>query len=301
MVLAGVVLPIAANWAWSGWLAHKGFFDVAGGCSLHLASGVFAAVGAVILRPRSGKFNRDRSSSMIPGHNVTLTSVGAILLIIGWTAYVSGGGAYHISQGTMTMDVNELKTYVLYVGASAWNVVLCAAGATIGSIVYTQVRYRKPDVVLILTGMLGGLVSISAGGMILPSWSAVLIGMVAGVIVPAAVVALDLRVRIDDPGGAIAIHGVGGALGTLAVGLFMPRPLAHGRLQQIEIQSIGIVAIALLAALVGTIFFLAFNAAGMLRAREADEFDGLDLAEHDIGAYPDFQQTTIKSYHLREA
>jgi Amt family ammonium transporter len=148
--------------------------------------------------------------------------------------------------------------------------------------------------------LLGGLVAISAGAAQLGTPSAVAVGAVAGVLVPLAAVWIDLRFHIDDPCGAIAVHGVGGLWGTVAVGLFL-----HGtpmeRARHLGIQAIGAGAIVLISAVPSVALFAILKATVGLRSKEADEYDGLDLAEHDIGAYPDFQQTMIKSYHLREA
>jgi len=161
-------------------------------------------------------------------------------------------------------------------------------------------RYGKPDVILTLMGFLGGLVAITAGaGRIAAPW-AVLVGAVAGVIVPLFAIWIDLLAHLDDPVGAIAIHGAGGVWGTLAVG-FLSHDPNMSRLRHLEIQVIGVLALGLLSAIASAALFATLRAAGRLRANEADEFEGLDLAEHDIGAYPDFQQTMIKSYHLREA
>jgi ammonium transporter, Amt family len=161
-------------------------------------------------------------------------------------------------------------------------------------------RYGKPDVIITLLGFLGGLVAISSGaGRISPPW-AVLLGAVAGVLVPMSAIWIDLIGRIDDPAGVIAIHGVGAVWGTFATGLFLPGSAVH-RLHQTGVQIIGIFACGLLSLIGSAALFLILRATVRLRASEAEEFEGLDLAEHDIGAYPDFQQNTIKSYHLREA
>jgi Amt family ammonium transporter len=147
--------------------------------------------------------------------------------------------------------------------------------------------------------MTGALAAISAGaGVVAAPW-AVAIGAVAGVLAPVAALWIDLIVRIDDPAGGVAIHAVGGAWGTLAVGLFAPGGLA-ARFKHLGVQAVGLVAIAIVAAGLSLALFAVLRATVGVRAKEADEFDGLDLAEHDIGAYPDFQQNTIRSYHLRE-
>ena len=290
-LLAGLVFPIAGRWAWGGWLKHRGFIDLAGGSAIHVSAAMFAAVAAKMVGPRAGKFNRDGSSAMIPGHNVPLACIGALLILAGWIAYVAGASVVRV----------QLPGREAYVAApAALNVLLAGSAGAFSAMVFSQFRYGKTDVVLTLFGLLGGLVSLAAGGMAIATWAAVVCGFVAGVIVPMGALAIDLRGRLDDPMGVIAVHGIGGAWGTLAAGLFIPVPLAHGRLQQIAIQFAGVISIAALAAVASFPLFALLKRTKGLRAREADEFDGLDLAEHDIGAYPDFQQTMIKSYHLRE-
>ncbi|HWE95638.1 MAG TPA: hypothetical protein VG269_16860 [Tepidisphaeraceae bacterium] len=306
LVLAGFVFPVAAQWAWSGWLWRRGFFDLAGASTLHVAVGVFAAVGVAVVGPRAGKFNRDGSSAILPGHNVPLLSVGALTILVGWVPYIAGAGLAHLRY--------ERGAEVIYAAPGAFNVLLAAAAAGLASLVYSHLRYGKPDIMLTVTGLLGGLVAVSAGATALPAWGAVVIGAVAGVVVPLSVVTIDLRGRLDDPGGIIAIHGIGGALGTLAVAFVVPAAplvaraestnpaggMARAHLQQLGIQFLGLGAIAVFSGVVALALFIALKKTVGVRANDADEFDGLDLAEHDIGAYPDFQQTTIKSYHLRE-
>ncbi|MDB5333604.1 MAG: ammonium transporter [Phycisphaerales bacterium] len=306
LVLAGFILPVTGQWAWSGWLWRRGYFDLAGASTLHVAVGVFAAVGVAVVGPRTGKFNRDGSSAILPGHNLPLLSVGALTILVGWVPYIAGAGLAHLRY--------ERGTEVIYAAPGAFNVLLAAAAAGLASLVYSHLRYGKPDIMLTVTGLLGGLVAVSAGATALPAWGAVVVGAVAGTVVPLSVVMIDLRGRLDDPGGIIAIHGIGGVLGTLAVAFVVPAAplvakaesanppgsLARAHLQQLGIQFLGIGAIAVFSGVVALILFLALKKTVGVRANDADEFDGLDLAEHDIGAYPDFQQTTIKSYHLRE-
>jgi Amt family ammonium transporter len=156
-----------------------------------------------------------------------------------------------------------------------------------------MIRYGKPDVVLIYSGLLGALVAITGAANVLPTYGAVAVGAVAGVLIPYAMVQIDLRFKVDDPTGAVAIHGIGGLLGTLVPGVFGVR--------QVGVQALGALTIAALALLATASLLVVLKKTIGIRSREADEFDGLDLAEHDLNAYPDFQQTTIKSYHLREA
>lgn len=283
---AAVLIPIGANWAWSGWLAHLGFIDAAGASWLHLAPAVCALLGATTVGPRSGKYHRDGSTSMIPGHNIPLIGVGVAAMLAGWAPYLAGCLLYR-HEGAL-------------IGPAAVGALLAGASAGLAALLFGHYRYGKPDVILTLFGFLGGLVSITAGaGRISPPW-AVLVGAVAGILVTYASVWIDLIAHVDDPVGAIAVHGVGGLWGTLAAG-FLSRGGALHRLHQTGVQLIGILAIGLLALGLSAAVFAVLRATVRLRASEADEFDGLDLAEHDIGAYPDFQQNTIKSYHLREA
>jgi Amt family ammonium transporter len=286
VLLAGLVVPVAAKWAWGGWLARLGFQDVAGASAVHLSAGACAAIGATMVGPRTGKYNRDRSANMIPGHNIPLAAAGVLAMLAGWLPYVYG--CAYIRGG------------VQGAAAEPMNVLLAAAAAGAASMLLAQLRHGKPDVVLALTGVLGGLVSVTAVGGSVGTESAVLIGAVAGVIVPTAAVALDLLAHLDDPTAAVAIHGVGGLWATLAAGLFAPVSFL-ARFKLLGIQLLGAAAVVALAAALSLALFAALRATVGLRVREADEYDGLDLAEHDIGAYPDFQQTMIKSYHLREA
>jgi Amt family ammonium transporter len=285
-VLAGVVVPVAGRWAWGGWLARIGFVDVAGASVVHVAAGACAAAGAVVLGPRNGKYNRDGSANMIPGHNIPMAAAGVLAMLVGWVPYVLGCATLHGRLGPM--------------GIEAMNVLLAAAAAGAASMAFAHLRYGKPDVVLSLTGLLGGLVAITAAGGTVGTGAAVVIGAVAGIIVPLSTVALDLLLHLDDPTAAVSIHGIGGLWGLLAAGVFAHVGFIE-RLKLLGVQLVGGIAVAALAAGLGLALFAAMRATVGVRVREADEYDGLDLAEHDIGAYPDFQQTMIKSYHLREA
>jgi Amt family ammonium transporter len=260
--------------------------DVAGASSVHLSAGVCAAVGAAFVGSRNGKYNRDGSANMIPGHNIPLAAAGVLAMLVAWVPYLVGSASLRAPMSVTTIE--------------PMNVLLAAAAAGAASMALARIRYGKPDVVLTLTAVLGGLVSISAAGGRVGTGSAVLIGAVGGLVVPLAAIALDLLAHLDDPTGGVAIHAVGGLWGTLAAGLFAPVGVVD-RLKLLGVQALGAVAIVALAAALSVALFAVLRATAGLRVREADEYDGLDLAEHDIGAYPDFQQTTIKSYHLREA
>jgi ammonium transporter, Amt family len=284
ILLVAAIVPLAGKWAWSGWLHRVGFIDLAGASAIHISAGVCAAVGAIFVGPRGGKYHRDGSASMIPGHNVPLAGAGAMFILVAWVPYMLGFAVLGHAP----------------LGIVALNVMLAGSAGGVAAVLLGRLRYGKPDITLSLLGLLGGLVAITAGAGRVSPPAAFAIGAIAGVLVPLASIIIDLIVRIDDPPGGISVHAIGGMWGTIAAGLFTPASIGL-RVKQVGIQILGVIAIAALAAVLSTAVFYAVRATIGLRARDADEFDGLDLAEHDIGAYPDFQQTMIKSYHLREA
>jgi len=280
------VIPISAQWAWFGWLAHLGFIDVGGGAWLHWSGAMCAAVACVVVGPRTGKYHKDGSASTIPGHNIPLAGIGAIAMLAGWVPYLAG----------CLLILHDGAS----IGSAATSALLAGAAAGAAATLLAHYRYGKPDVIITLMGFFGGLVAISAGaGRVATPW-AVLIGAVAGLIVPLSAIMIDLVGRIDDPIGVIAVHGVGGLWGTIAAGLLASGDFTH-RLRQTAVQFLGIMVIGLLSLALSAGLFAVLKMTTRLRVSEAEEFEGLDLAQHDIGAYPDFQQNTIKSYHLREA
>jgi ammonium transporter, Amt family len=283
ILIGAIAFPLAARWH-IGWLRNLGYIDGGGASIIHLVGGLCAAVAAILIGPRNGKYNRDGSSNGIPGHSVPLASIGALLMLVGFIPLVLG----------MALPA-ELDQNL----AAAGNLLLAAAAGGVASLLLCYHRYGKADVHLMIVGFLGALVAISASPNTANHW-AVFIGAIAGIIVPLAAIHIDLTWKIDDPTSGIAIHAVSAIWGIVAAGA-----LAGGtflaRLKQLGIQLLGLAAIAAMAIILcGALLIMLKKTVG-LRAKEADEFDGLDLAEHDIGAYPDFQQTTIKSYHLREA
>jgi Amt family ammonium transporter len=281
VILAGIIVPIEAA---SHMRLSPRFIDIGGAAVLHVAGAVAALVGAIFVGPRAGKYNRDGSSSMIPAHNVPLVSAGVLVMLVGWFPYLFAAGAVH----------------ALVSPRIALNVLLAAAAGFVVAAALCRIRYGKPDVLLTYGGMLGGLVAICAAPHVISTGSAVIVGAIAGFLVPSAIVHLDLVHKIDDPAGAIAIHGVGGLWGIIAAAIFIPNSLS-GKLHQLGWQALGTLVVAVFVAVCTIALFAALKATIGLRATEADEYDGLDLAEHDLNAYPDFQQTMIKSYHMREA
>lgn len=286
ILLPAVLVPVFARWCGpAGWLGKLHFHDYAGASYIHLTAGLCAATGAIFVGARNGKYNRDGSANVIPGHSLPLACGGVLLILVAWFPYL-----FSVS---LTAEHS--------VGLIALNALLATAAAGVASLGVAHFRYGKPDIYLAFSGVLGGLVAITAGADAMSNLSAVFTGAIAGIIIPVLMLQVDLVWRVDDPTCALVIHGVGGAWGILAAGLFASIDPTTGRLHFIGAQLLGIIAIAGVSLVIATALFFVLKKTVTLRARDSDEFDGLDLAEHDIGSYPDFQQTTIKSYHLREA
>ena len=282
ILIAAIIFPITGRWE-IGWLRHLGFIDGGGASTIHLTGGLCAAVVAILVGPRSGKYNRDGSANGIPGHSVPMALIGALIMFIGFLPTILG--------------IASIES--LMQSPTAANILLAAAAGGIASLLLCYHRYGKADVHLMIVGFLGALVAISASPGIASHW-AVFMGAFAGIIAPLAAIHIDLTWHIDDPTSGVAIHAVSAMWGIIAAGALSGGTFTE-RMKQLGVQVLGLVAIAALTIVLSGAVFYALKAAVGLRAKEADEFDGLDLAEHDIGAYPDFQQTTIKSYHLREA
>lgn len=280
VLLAGLLLPMFFLWvSGNGWLAGKfAVLDRGGALLLHWPGALCAGVGAVMIGARSGKFNRDGSSSAIPGHSVPLTGIGVLLQIFGMAIFLASRSG----------------------GLSAFNVVVSASAAALVALMFSQVRYYKPDIHLTMAAMVGGAVAISAaGGMVAPP-AAIVIGAVAGVLVPLGILLLDVMFKIDDPSGGLSIYGLSAAWGLIISPLLMRSGGFGDRLRTLGANVAGLLAVGIVTIGLTVVLWTLLRSITRVRAREEDEFDGLDLAEHDIGAYPDFQQTMIKSYHLRE-
>jgi Amt family ammonium transporter len=285
IMLAGLLIPTIARWVWGGWLGQKLFVDQAGASILHIPAGTVALVAAMLIGPRTGKYNRDGSSNFILGHSLVLNQLGVLVMTIAFVPYVLAA-----------VMINKSVIWV-----AAMDVMLSASAGALVSLFIAKIRYGKVDVLVMCSGLLGGAVASTAGPGVSPV-AAVLIGIVAGILVPLATVLIDVKFRIDDPGNVIAIHLVGGLWGTLAAGVLKPHSIPFSqRMHDLGIQALGAGSALVLALVVSLIVFTIARLFGPLRVTEAGEFDGCDLAEHDVNAYPDFQQTTIKSYHLREA
>jgi len=272
---------VVGSWEWgAGWLDQRGFADFAGSTLVHAVGGAGALAGALLLGPRLGKYAADGTVQPIPGHSMPLAAIGVFLLWFGWFGFNGGSELTAFAPGV---------SYVLVTTAFA------ACGGGMAAAITSWIVGGKPDLSMTLNGILAGLVGITAGPDV-PSWVGALLicGAIPGVIVYFSVLFFD-KIKIDDPVGAISVHGVCGIYGTLAVGFSGGFDAA-----QVGVQALGAASGVIYAFVVALILFGVLKVTLGIRVSEEEEIEGLDLGEHDMSAYPDFQQTYIKSYHARE-
>ena len=284
VLISALVYPISGHWIWGGgWLAEMGFHDFAGSTAVHMVGGVAALVGAKMIGPRIGKYNEDGSVNAIPGHSIPLGALGVFLLWFGWFGFngastvCATGDEALISMGDIFITTN----------------MAAAAGAT-ATMIYTWVRYGKPDVSMTLNGVLAGLVAITAGCDVVSPAGALIIGLLAGVLVVVAVEFFDQKLKIDDPVGAVSVHGVCGAFGTIVTGLFATKDglFYGGGSSFLMTQIIGVVTVAIYVAIAMTIIFGVLDKLIGLRVSEEEEIKGLDMEEHGLlSSYADFMPT----------
>ena len=298
-VISALIYPIEAHWIWGGgWLAQMGFHDFAGSCAIHMVGGIAALIGAKLLGPRIGKFSKDKNGKIttvnaIPGHNLTIGCLGVFILWLGWYGF----------NGAAATSVEQLGSIFL-------TTTVAPAIATVVCMIFTWVKYGKPDVSMCLNASLAGLVAITAGCDVTDCLGASIIGAVSGVLVVFGVWLLDHKLRIDDPVGAVAVHMMNGIWGTLAVGLFAT-PTAPGYgianaagiqlkglfygggFELMGLQLVGFASVALWTAITITITFLLIKKIFGLRVDPEEEIMGLDATEHGLpSAYADFMPAT---------
>lgn len=276
-VLVAVVYPIGGHWAWGGgWLAELGFLDFAGSTVVHSVGGWAALTGAIFLGAREGKYGPDGKARPIPGHNMSLATLGTFILWLGWFGFNPGS--------TMAADAEAIATIAV-------NTFMAAAAGCLLATLTAWLVIGKPDLSMILNGTLAGLVAITAPCSSVSIASSLLIGTVAGILVVFAVLFFD-RIRVDDPVGATSVHLVNGIWGTLAVGLFAVDKglLVGGGVQQLLVQLLGVAAFGLLTVGLSTVVWLALKYTVGLRVSLSEEREGLDIGEHGIEAYPGFAQ-----------
>ena len=285
--ITGIIYPIVIHWGWGGgWLDNNGFMDYAGSTLVHGVGAWAGLMGAILVGPRIGKYV-DGKPRAIPGHNMTMATLGMFILWFGWYGFNPG------STLGLTGNLAEEAAWI------AINTTLAAGAGAVAAMSIAKFRYGKADLGLTLNGALAGLVSITAGCGFVEPWAAVLIGALGGGLVVASVAFFD-KVGVDDPVGAISVHGVCGVWGTLATGLFATAAAAEawgakshglfmgGGFTGLLWQIIGVLAVfGFVTVAAGILFFVIKNTTG-LRVSEAEELAGLDVQEHGIGAYPEF-------------
>ncbi len=294
-VISALIYPIEAHWIWGGgWLSQIGFHDFAGSCAIHMVGGISALVGAKILGPRIGKFNTDKDGKVtkvnaFPGHSIPLGALGVFILWLGWYGF----------NGAAATSVEQL-------GSIFVTTTIAPAVATVVCMIFTWIKYGKPDVSMCLNASLAGLVAITAPCDVTDAFGAIVIGAVAGVLVVFGVWLLDYKLRIDDPVGAVAVHMMNGIWGTISVGFFATNTVPGyaiadaagteltglfygGGLKLLGLQLIGFASVAAWTLVTITIVFLVIRATVGLRASQEEEIVGLDATEHGLAsAYSGF-------------
>jgi len=291
--ITALIYPVAGHWIWGGgWLANKGMIDFAGSTVVHSVGGWAALAGAIILGPRLGKYNKDKSSNAIPGHNIPLASLGVFILWFGWFGF---------NPGSTTSGTN------LSIATIAVTTNLAAAAGAILAMFTAWARFGKPDTSMALNGALAGLVAITAPCASVSPLSAIIIGSIGGVLVVLSVEFIDKILHVDDPVGAISVHGVCGAWGTLAVGLFAEATYGKasgvgainglffgGGLSQFFTQLIGVISVFAWVFVSAYILFSILKATIGIRVSDEEQLKGLDIGEHGMESYAGFQVFTTQ-------
>ena len=291
IVITGFIYPITGHWIWGGgWLNRLGMIDFAGSSVVHPVGGWAALIGASLLGPRTGKYitvNNKTYVKAIPGHNLPLAALGVFILWFGWFGFNAGSTLSGRSPGIALIAVTTN---------------LAASSGAISSMIYTWIRYGKPDPTMTLNGAIAGLVAITAGCALVSPLSSIAIGFIAGIIVVISIGFFDRVLHIDDPVGAISVHGVCGAFGTIAVAIFAQSKYAAlsgfneingiifgGPFRFLLIQAIGVLSIFLWAVISSTVLFLFIKITVGLRVNIDEEIRGLDIDEHGVESYSGFQ------------
>ena len=279
--ITGIIYPVVGHWVWGGgWLADVGMSDFAGSTVVHSTGGWLALTGAIVLGPRIGKYDGDGNPRPIAGHNLPLAALGVFILWLGWFGFNPG------SQ--MGADAAEISSIAITTN-------LAAATGAILAMITAWLILGKPDAGMALNGALGGLVAITAGCASVTPVSAAIIGALGGIVVVLSVLLFE-KLRIDDPVGAISVHGTCGALGTILLGFFDSSSgvFAGGGFALLGAQVIGVLAVLAWCLVTGFILFYGIKAATGLRVTEEEEQAGLDYEEHGANAYPDFNVSAIR-------
>jgi Amt family ammonium transporter len=282
-IISALIYPIVGHWIWGGgWLASLGFADFAGSTVVHTTGGIASLIGTIILKPRTGKYRADGTPNMIAGHNIPLASLGVFILWFGWFGF-NPGSTLGVGDGNLIARV-------------AINTNLGAAAGGISAMALIWILTKKADLSIAMNGALAGLVAITAPCAFVDPWAAIVIGIVAGVVIVAGTELLD-KLRIDDPVGAVPVHGINGIWGTAAIGLFGKSSLGvandglffGGGLTQLGIQLIGALAVAAFVLVGMGIVFKLIDLTIGLRVSVEEEYRGLDIGEHGMQSYSGFQ------------
>ena len=279
--ISAIIYPVSGHWIWGGgWLSQMGFHDFAGSTAVHMVGGVCACIGAAILGPRIGKYDSQGKPRAILGHNLALGALGVFILWFCWFGF----------NGCSTVGM-EGDDVIINAGLIFVTTNMAPAVASVVTMIYTWIRYKKPDVGMTLNAALAGLVAITAGCDMVSPAGAAAIGLVAGLLLPVSVDFFDSVLHIDDPVGAVSVHGVCGAMGTILTGVFSTSDgllYGHGA-QFLMIQCLGVLATAAWAAAMITVVFLAIKYTIGLRVSPEEELKGLDITEHGLpSAYGGF-------------
>ncbi len=272
VIFVGIVYPIAGMWKWGGgFLDTLGFYDFAGSTLVHSVGGWGALAGVIFIGPRMGKYRRNKIYP-IPGHSIPLATIGVFLLWLGWFGF-NGGSVLNADPGLVSLVLVTTS--------------LAASAGAMGAMLTSWIFLSKPDVTMVLNGILAGLVGITAGADLMSPNEAMLIGFIAGIIVVFSVIFFD-RIKVDDPVGALSVHLVCGIFGTLAVGVFGEK----AGLSQLYYQFAGVVAVGVFSFSISFMLWYILKKTMGIRVLPEEEHEGLDFSEHSMEAYPEFEKVS---------
>lgn len=292
LVMTALIYPISGHWLWGGgWLAERGFVDFAGSTLVHACGGFAALAAAWVLGPRIGKFNKDGSSNAIPGHSLTLAALGVFILWMGWFGF---------NAGSTLSGMNASLGYIAVTTTTA------AGAGVIAALIINWIKAGHPSTEMALNGALAGLVAITAGTANVTIGGSIIIGLISGAVLVFGLDLVERVLKVDDPVGAVAVHGFNGMWGTIAIGLFAAPAVGEftamgpvtglfygGGLAQLGTQLIGTVAVSAWAFVtMGTLFYIMKKTIGV-RVSEQEEIEGLDISEHFTSSYPEFGPSAV--------
>ncbi|MEP1489258.1 MAG: ammonium transporter [Algibacter sp.] len=279
VIFCAIMYPLAANWVWNpnGWLALRGFNDFAGSGAVHAMGGFAALAAAIVLGPRLGKYDKEGKAVAIPGHNLPLAAVGGFILWFGWFGFNPGSTLGAVGNWEL-------------IGTVATNTFLASAAGGMSTMFYTYFRYGQIDITMTINGVLAGLVAVTAGCNVIEPGSAIIIGLIAGILVDIAVLYID-KIKIDDPVGAIAVHGVNGLFGTIAVGLFAADGglFFGGGSALLVTQVIGVLVIAAFSFVLTFVIMTIMKKTIGIRVTKREERAGIDAVSFGVEAYTTFE------------